>query len=393
MRIELDDRQNKSRIAITVVGYNRLRSITRLLNSLRNARYPDNDVPLVISIDCSGDTELYDYVQKVDWPFGDKYVLIRESRLGLKEHIFHCSDLSKHFRAVIILEDDTFVSPGFYSYVCEAVAKYRDDDRVAGIALYRNETNGYVGIPFTPLHNGSDAFALQDACTSGQCFTEKMWSGFREWLKVTEVDFSALDMPEQIRHWKSAWSKWFIAYLLHTDKYFIFPYTAVTTNFGDVGTHGDKVTTTVQVNLLWGQKSYRLLDFDELVKYDVFWNYRGLGKILGVDEKELCVDFYGENTNRMGKRFWLSIAPAPFEIVRSFALHMRPMELNVINSIEGNEIFLYDTTRPVAKRVKRKIDTEYYLFHLNGFRRDFLLASALRHYSDAVKRKLNKLRK
>ena len=54
---------NKDKVAIVVVGYNRIKSIRRLLNSLLVAKYPNDDVPLVISIDCSGDLELYSYVQ------------------------------------------------------------------------------------------------------------------------------------------------------------------------------------------------------------------------------------------------------------------------------------------------------------------------------------------
>lgn len=386
---QIEDQLNKSKIAIVVVGYNRLSSITRLLNSLLNANYSGIDTPLVVSIDCSDNSELYEYVRNFYWPFGDSYVLIQKNRLGLKEHIFQCGDLTTHFKAVIVFEDDTFVSPGFYSYVREAVHKYGDDDRVAGIALYLNEMNGYIGIPFTPLNNGSDVFALQDACTSGECWTEKMWRGFREWLKVSEIDFSKFEMPDQIRNWKNAWSKFFIAYLLKTNRYFIFPYLSLSTNFGDIGVHGRVVTTIVQVNILWGQKEYRFFDFEDLVKYDIFLNNKELGKYLKIEDGDLCIDFYGTNNNSANKRYWLSILPMPFKVLKSYALQMRPMELNIYNDIEGNEIFLYDTSMVVSKINKAKINVEYFLYHLKGFRRDYLLKTALRHYGDAIKRKLN----
>lgn len=389
MPIQINDIRNKSKIAIVVVGYNRLLSISRLLNSLLKANYTNNDAPLVISIDCSGEIELYEYVQNFIWPFGDKYVFIQEKRLGLKEHIFKCGDLTTHFKAVIIFEDDVFVSPNFYTYVCDTVEKYGDDERIAGIALYLNEMNGYIGIPFTPLNNGSDVFAIQDACTSGECWTEQMWKGFRQWLKRTDINFSNLVMPEQIRHWENAWSKFYIAYLLYTNKYFIFPYVSLSTNFGDIGTHGSKVTTIVQVNLLYGPKKYNLLDFDKLVKYDIFLNYSELAKYLNFDDKDLCVDLYGFNNNSERKRYWLSIIPSSFKIVKSFALYMRPMELNIMNNIMGNDIFLYDTTVKVSKSFKAKISSEYFIYHLKGFRRDFLLRTVLRHYGDALKRKIN----
>jgi hypothetical protein len=391
MNIQIDDKRNKEKIAIVVVGYNRLRSIKRLLNSLLNASYPNNNIPLVISIDCSGNLEVYGYVRDFNWPFGDKYVIIQEKRLGLKEHIFTCGDLTIHFKAVIILEDDLFVSSEFYHYVCETVDKYGDDDKIAGIALYLNGMNGYVGIPFTPLNNGSDVFALQDACTSGECWTEQMWQAFRDWLETTKIDYSKFEMPDQIRNWEQAWSKFYIAYMLDTNRYFIFPYISVSTNFGDVGIHGSEVTTIAQANLLSGKKNYNLLDFNNLEKYDIFLNNNKLAKYLNVSDKELCVDLYGNNNNLRGKRYWLSILPLPYKILKSFALHMRPMELNIINDIEGNQIFLYDITQKVSKIIKPKVSPDFFLYHLQGFRREYLLISVFQHYEDAVKRKLKKI--
>ena len=125
------DLSNKSKVAIVCVGYNRIKSMKRLLGALRSAKYPSNDVPLVISVDCSGDTELYNYVKDFEWPYGQKYVNIQEERLGLKNHIYQCGDLTEYFKAIILLEDDLFVSPYFYSYVLKTLEKYGDDNRIA----------------------------------------------------------------------------------------------------------------------------------------------------------------------------------------------------------------------------------------------------------------------
>ena len=57
----LKNEENRGRIAIVVVGYNRLDSISRLLSSLLLADYHNSNVPLIISIDCSGNQELYNY--------------------------------------------------------------------------------------------------------------------------------------------------------------------------------------------------------------------------------------------------------------------------------------------------------------------------------------------
>ena len=97
--------------AIVVVGYNRIVSIKRLLKSLQEAYYASIAVPLVVSIDKSDCTELYDFVENFEWTHGNKYVIIQEKKRGLKEHIYRCGDLSKFFKSVTILEDDLYVSP------------------------------------------------------------------------------------------------------------------------------------------------------------------------------------------------------------------------------------------------------------------------------------------
>ena len=95
--------ENKNKIAIVVVGYNRIGSMTRLLNSIENANYIHGDIPLVISIDCSGDQELYDYVYKFEWGHGNKYVNIQQERLGLKKHIlqYGLQERTRHFDEIL----------------------------------------------------------------------------------------------------------------------------------------------------------------------------------------------------------------------------------------------------------------------------------------------------
>ena len=81
--MNIESSENKHKVAIVVVGYDRLLSIKRLLSSLENAEYPSDDVPLVISIDASGNQELYDYAESYKWAHGDKYTIIRKERMGL----------------------------------------------------------------------------------------------------------------------------------------------------------------------------------------------------------------------------------------------------------------------------------------------------------------------
>ena len=161
----------KDKVAIVVVGYNRIKSLSRLLDSLLKAEYPYKNIPLVISIDASGEQSLYEYVKNFTWPYGEKYVNIQKERLGLKNHIYKCGDLTKFFKAIVLLEDDLYVSPYFYEYVLWAVENYGCDPKIAEISLYKNESNGYVGLPFHQQEKGHDVFLMQDVSTWGDCFT------------------------------------------------------------------------------------------------------------------------------------------------------------------------------------------------------------------------------
>lgn len=335
--------RNKENVAIVVVGYNRLKSISRLLQSLLSADYPNNNIPLYISIDCSGDTELYDYVRQFNWPFGDKYVNIQETRLGLKEHIFKCGNLTKFFKAIILLEDDIFVSKYFYNYVIETINIYGDDNNIAQISLYRNETNGYVSLPFDHMRTGEDVFLMQDVSTWGECWTEQMWQHFWEWYSEHDEDYiQKVDMPDMIKKWSKAWSKYYNAYVVDTGKYVLYPALSLTTNFSDAGVHGGNNNSLVQVNLAQGDFKYRMSDVESLVKYDIYSNNVLLYEWLGLTHEDVTLDIYGNKNNWNSKRYVLTTRVINAKIVRSYALNMRPIELNVKYNIMGVGLYLYD---------------------------------------------------
>ncbi len=340
---------DKETLAIVVVGYNRLKSIRRLLSSLLRAQYPDSDIPLVISIDCSGEEELYSYVKDFDWPYGRKYVNIQETRLGLKEHIYQCADLTSVFKAIILLEDDLVVSPAFYSYAVKALDRYGDDRRIAQISLYKNERNGYVGLPFDNIQNGNDVFLMQDVSTWGECWTRQMWDNFKQWRDShTEDDIMRVDMPDRIKNWTRAWSKYYNAYVVDMHKYVLYPNVALTTNFSDAGEHGGDNNSVVQVNLLQQDFEYRMGNFDDLARYDIYSNNETLYEWLGLDVRNLCLDMYGLHNNVSGRRYILSTRVLPYKTIKSFGLCMRPFELNVKYNVSGEGIYLYDTQFRVA---------------------------------------------
>ena len=340
--MEISKTINKDKIALVAVGYNRLDSMKRLLDSLQSARYEKNDIPLVISIDASGDTALYDFVRNFGWKHGEKYVNIQDNRLGLKNHILQCGDLTEYFRAVVILEDDIFVSEYFYNYVESAVDYYEKDARVGGISLYQNEHVSNKPIYFQK--DGSDTYLKQTPASWGECWTKKQWELFREWYKDFSDDkFEHIDMPDYIKSWKRAWSKYYMAYLIETNRYFVFPHDSHTTCFGDAGEHSAIASTYGQANLLCGKKKYFFKPFEEMVRYNIYMVNESVYEWAGYTKDQLCVDWYGNNHNFNHCRYILTPYQLPFKVVKSYGLSMRPIELNIKYNIKGSNLYVYDS--------------------------------------------------
>lgn len=393
---DLSSPENKELFAIVSVGYNRLDSQKRLLELLKSADYSGYaNVPLIISIDCSGDEPLYEYARNYEWPHGDKYVFIREKRLGLKDHILSCGDLSRHFKGIILLEDDLFVSKWFYHFIMQMDQIYGNCDKVASIGMYSNEMNGFCWLPFDRLQNEADVFAIQSVCTSGEAWNAGMWARFREWYDKTNIDWESLDVPDKEKLWTRAWSKFFDAYLVTNDLYSIFPNVSLSTNFGDAGEHGSSATMDSlrhQVTIQTGKRYFQALPFEELLKYDAHFNSLNLFETLGVKREETCIDLYGDRNNRYAKRYYLSVQPQPYKVLRSFGLAMRPIEANILHGIAGHDIFLYDTTLK-GRRPKSNGLTHRVMYYQKGFNSLFIWQLFRGNLSFLCSTAINKLKK
>lgn len=333
---------------IVVIGYNRAHSLRRLLGSLSKAHYPAGNVRLVISLDRADTDEPLEVAEDFDWPFGEKLLLARPNRLGLREHVLACGDLTETYGDIIVLEDDLFVSPHFYDYACRALAYYADDPRVAGISLYSQQLNQTANLPFTPIDNGdADVFFMQLAASWGQAWSRRQWHGFRQWLARHGTDISDITgIPRDIRAWpESSWLKLHNAYLIVNDLHFVYPYRSLTTNFGDPGQHMFVASSRYQVALQQRQKDYCFIGLDDsLAVYDAFCELSAATmkrlnpKLAGL---EFTVNLYGCKECRSGLQ--LTRSPSPGAL--NFSLSMKPMELSVLHDVEGEGIALVDAAK------------------------------------------------
>jgi len=342
-------------IAIVVAAFNRPESLNRLLASISQAEYNGDRITLVISIDYQDSdrhAETVAIAKNFSWKYGEKKIIEHQENLGLKKHILSCGCLTSTYPAIIMLEDDLFVSKQYYNYTKQMLDKYASDEHVAGISLYSPawvSIFGKPGRPFIPESSKYDVYFVQCAQSWGQCWTAGMWDNFYEWFLNHDMKlFPEPEIPAEVTYWpESSWLKYYIGYVVKTNKYFVFPYISLTTNFGDVGMHTDNVNSSGQVPLQNGEMQYRMSEFSDAVKYDVFYERIDLPAFPEIPPTDICIDLYGAKHNNMKKRYWLTMDRAPYKIAGSYGLYLRPHENNVVFNIQGNDIFLYDTHEQV----------------------------------------------
>lgn len=329
-------------IAICLIAYNRINSLKRLLSSLDNAVY-SCPVKLYISVDKSDDSTIEEFAKEYQWKYGEKEVILHKENLGLRKHVISCGDILQKHDALVVLEDDIFVAPGFMLFAQTAVDEFVGRKDIAGISLYSFFINYHSCQPFIPIKENSDVYLMQNAQSWGQVWMKDQWEDFKRWYDKNSEDFGQMShLPKSICGWSNkSWLKYHTRYCIENNKYFVYPYTSYTTCFSDVGEHIKDSTPIVQTPLSMATEMQ--LRFCPTVTYDTYFENQKIYEWLGMSADELCIDYYGDNGNQKKCRFWLSRLLMPYKVVKSFGLLIRPYELNIKHSISGNDLFLYDT--------------------------------------------------
>lgn len=386
--------------AIIIVAFNRPNSLKRLLSSLNRIHPKVINIQLIISIDYSlNNEEVVLIAEEYKWKFGPKKVITHEERLGLRNHIIKCGDLSQDFGSVIILEDDLMVSPYFYNYAVDAIEFYQDDDLIGGISLYSQPYTESVKLPFIPLKEESDVYFMQIASSLGQAWTSKQWRNFREWYD-TNPEISTIEgLPIMIKRWpQTSWKKYYCAYLVEYNKYFVFPHLSYTTNFNDPGSNivMKSYMGQTQISIFNNKLNYKKLE-DSLNVYDAYSEIQPdrlkmLAPQLNIYDFE--VDIYGKKETYK-KEFVLTSRPSKNPIY-SFEKSMKPHELNIIYNLSGNDISFVQSRfvmNPLKLREELYYSTdiagfikEFTYYYLNIFRISFLFKLLLNRLYNKISR-------
>jgi glycosyltransferase involved in cell wall biosynthesis len=345
---------------IIIPCFTREKSLKRLLNSLQRAVFPGR-VNIVLSLDGGYSPQVLRVAKdfKETCVFANVEIIVRETNIGLRNHILWCGDQVSRTGSVIILEDDLVVDPQFYEYARSAAEFYDRDNSIAGISLYAQEYNEYAGLPFKPLRNGKSCYFMKVACSWGQLWTERQWSQFRSWYSSKENNDvqQVASLPDSVKRWpESSWKKYYSAYLVLNEKYFVYPYDTYTTNMSDAGgAHIISASPYFQTSLLHPAREIDVFSFIELthntsVLYDSFMEPESsiLYSVLGYTKDSLVFDCYGIKPLSLLRQYDFAITSKnASNYLRNFPLSFRPLENCIIQSGEEasalDNLYLVDT--------------------------------------------------
>jgi len=337
-------------ITIVICAYNRPLSLKRLLGFIDKSNYNSDSIDLYISIDGGGgqNAEVINIAESFTFRFGKKHIIKQDVNIGLKKHILSCGDLVEKYDGIILLEEDIVLSPDYYGYTLQAVTYYENDNNISGIALYKNNLNeSSWGIPFFPAIDRKDVFFMQVPCSWGQAWTKKQWQKFRSFYNENEdFNFDTIDLPLNVKYWpsKSSWKKYFFAYMVINNLYFVYPTIAFSSNWGDVGQHFEKAEDGLQVPLSMNKNNinYNFVAFiDSANRYDAYMEIepdclRALGF---TPNKSFIVDMYGaKEFSKYKVEYALSLKSLKNNISDSisFSANMLPLVNNIIYNIQGD---------------------------------------------------------
>ena len=395
-------------ITIVIIAFNRPNSIQRLLTSLEKLIVLNNEkVRLYISIDRNNSKENQKVVEIANsyiWKFGEKIVNYRDKNLGLKEHVLKCGNLTNEYENIIVLEDDIVISPLMIIYAKQVLSFYQNDNNIAGFGLYSFQRNPLNHLPFTPMNNSSDVYFLQHACSWGQIWTKEKWNEFYNWyLKNKNTDFYKYkEIPTNIINWgEKSWLKYYVIYNILNNKFFVYPQVGLTSNFTDKGTHNKESSIAYQCNIYSDNLDPKTIKFKFTPfsksnnKYDAFFENIDLKNIL--NEKNIIIaDFYGEKSIEyinQQKGYLLSTKKYNYKIIKSYALNMYPYEMNIINNITGNDIFLYNKEIPEKNKLKyNKIKLFKYVYKLDFLSKEDILRIIKNLTKDLINRLFVKIK-
>jgi len=228
-------------LRIIVIVYNRAQSMLRLLKSLNNAKYYNDDIKLEVWIDRSAngsvDQLTLTEARQFDFYHGSFEVIIHPNHVGIIGQWLSTWRMWQSGKEMaVILEDDLQVSKYFYKYLKLVHEKYDSDPQVNGYALQgvsmKHQTSS-PGILRGPKHD--IAFLYPVLGTWGFSPSPKNWAKFIDWFTKAYKDksFEPYVYSNVVTVWYKQfrrqgktggiWSIWHIYYAWQEKEYTLYP--------------------------------------------------------------------------------------------------------------------------------------------------------------------------
>lgn len=369
-------------LPIAVVGYNRPDSLTRVLSSLQRADLPAN-VPLHLFIDGGGPNGTEALCRSFEWSRGEKHLHLASQRMGMRENSLRAADLAISEGGVIFLEDDSAVSPSFYSFSIDSFSKFTESTEVNSVSLYGFEFCEFDQLRFQPIIDGYDNYYVGSATTWAVLFLRSGWGRFRRWLSDHGRSQVVLSdgVPDAVTQWPStSWKRYINKYLAASGELFCYPRASYATNFADAGSHFLEANNNYRVPIAYGYSPPNLsLPHVSRARYDPFFEMHGdlLRRYLPLSEPGgIDVDLRGiKRRCQLHERMVLSIRQLTTPI-KTFGSSRFPLEANVIEGSEGGSINFGRRCALTDKRLLSEVQLCRYYHHDLGGKREIKLAAS-----------------
>ena len=250
------------KICIAIIAFNKVKPFKRLLTSLSKVMISQgSSVDLCFCIDGGGDPEIEQIAKSFDWHNSQKRIFVKPTNIGLKKNVYETMKLGLEYDALVVLEDDLYVSTQLIKYVENVLSNFPNSEKIAGFSLYSAAFNETAYCNFKPIHDGFDVFFMKVPSSWGQFYTKNQIKEYFDWYEDFEqVDLESL--PPNVSRWShKSWKKEFFYYLIKSNKYFIYPRYSLTTNYADAGEHHTG-SDMYQVPLAQQVNNLNLVDID-----------------------------------------------------------------------------------------------------------------------------------
>ena len=355
---------------IIILAFNRLYSLQRLMISLIESARSFNassPIPITISLDKDASSDVIRFSENFYSRFYNISIIKQSQKMGPDQHNLWAMQQSESLENVMILEDDSMVSPSLFFYSTSILSKLAEDPKIAGFSLYDYERNEVANCPFIKLDDGNDIYFYQRASSRGMIISKAQWLRY----KSCNIDYTSIDLPAFYHRWdNSIWEKNFNAYLIQENLYWLFPRLSLTTNFGEPGAHISKsiYRHAFQTKLSIAIKSeYKLCNM--LESKAVYDSYGEPRCIQGFSTGEITADILGIRNLSLVKTKYVITGRRSSTHIEGYSLDLIPPEMNVIKHLRGDELKVTEprfVSETYLSKMRWQLKLHYYFYPDQG---------------------------